>query len=189
MKKHPSVYAQKRKKIESRLIRLMIGLLFVFAAFIAGFLDPSHKDNFFADHFLCYFCTSACSVQSLHTFSHVSFLFSCFLYYKNCCNYPTVCHPAMLLNSYELLHSVFKEFYKLCIAFCCHLIFLEFLILLHNRNIDLCSGITLFLSLFQNRQHLVCRHILLDKICFLTILCRDFIISLKKKHYDSLESN
>lgn len=38
MKKHPSVYAQKRKKIESRLIRLMIGLLFMFAAFIAGFL-------------------------------------------------------------------------------------------------------------------------------------------------------
>lgn len=44
MKKHPSVYALKRKKIESRLIRVMIGLLFMFAAFIAGFLVRGDTD-------------------------------------------------------------------------------------------------------------------------------------------------
>lgn len=38
MKKHPSLYLQKRKRLESRLIKAMIGLLFMFAAFCAGFV-------------------------------------------------------------------------------------------------------------------------------------------------------
>ena len=39
-------------------------------SFVTCLLHPSHQGYFAADHILCYFCTSACPVQTFHTFSH-----------------------------------------------------------------------------------------------------------------------